>query len=129
MKYTILGRWCSIGPNHIKNIQRHMSDALSSYSGPNYYYESNKHVSVTAYNLEHAAKVLLSIAPDKRVDIVRVEVSNFILVTLAIQVAELECAWSSTGSICLEEMIKVLQGKGPEYYNAFMEELKEGKAV
>lgn len=127
MSYKIVGRWGSINPP-FKDVNYCVSNAFSVYrteyygSGPD-----QKNVFKSLYDLDVAAKVLASMSPKNRIDIVRVEIDNFILVTIAIQLQYLHTTWSPEGSICLEEMVEVLREKDPSYYKLFMYKL-EGAA-
>lgn len=127
MSYKIVGRWGSISPT-AKDANIRVRDAFNTYKTD--YYGSGpdkKYVFLSSYDLDVAASVLASMSPKNRIDVVRVEVDNFILVTLAIQIQHLHTTWSASGSICLEEMVEVLREKDPSYYKLFMYKL-EGAA-
>lgn len=121
MKYNIIGRWGRVRSN--TSVLNQVFDAYQTYRTTSSYHHGEV-VRYSTYNLSVANKLLKKLSPKDTVDIVRVATPKGLLITLAIQTEECEeSAWSAKGSICLEELIEVLEAKGPEYYNPFMSEL------
>ena len=119
MKYNIIGRWCSLHISILDKVHDNVGRAFLAYNNTNSY-GHNKPIYISSYDLKCAAELLITMSPKERVDLVRVDTGDCILVTLAIQVQHLDDVWSSTGSICLEELIDVLYEKDPTYHALFL---------
>ena len=129
MKYKIDGRWSTL--NSTKDINYTIGRAVGAYR-EGYYYNTPKSFLPSMYNLSKAYTLLLKMSPTHKVDIVRVSIenSNIVLVTLAIQLTGLnKLGWSSSDSMCLEELLEVLQYKDPEYHDFFINALSSGEVA
>lgn len=128
MKYKIDGAWGVIHRDN--NINLVLAEALIRYR-ESHYYNTPKVFVLSSHDLKAAYQVLLKMSPKNSVDIVRVSIegTNTVLVTLSIQLKYLEQLWSSEGSMCLEELLEVLQYKDPEYHDFFINALSSGEVA
>jgi len=128
MKYKIDGAWGVIHRDN--NINLVLAEALIRYR-EGHYYNTPKVFILSSYPFKEAYQLLLKMSPKNSVSIVRasIEGSNTVLVTLAILLTDLNQPWSNSGSMCLEELLEVLQDKDPEYHDFFINALSSGEVA